>query len=41
MEGEEDGLAVALLVDVAATDQCCLEVKEMAWLCVFTLVEVL
>lgn len=29
MEGEEDGLAVALLVVVAATDQPCSEVKEM------------
>lgn len=39
MEGEEDGLAVALLVVVvAATDQPCSEVKEMG---VFTLVFVL
>lgn len=39
MEGEEDGLAVALLVGVAATDQPSLEVMEMVWLGVFTLVD--
>lgn len=38
MEGEEGGLAVALLVVVAATDQPCSEVKEMS---VFTLAYVL